>query len=154
MSQQSIQQKVLEKVFSKCLTRSLSALQTMADTCIALRKKMADVYIALSHWAADEMGIVAVWFCLIKCFQVQASFTWKQGAYVDNQNCPFYEIVKMWTSPLRSSRRDGQKTYMERLIRSPDEGVNCPLPLCGNQNLWPSTRTSEFRIGVLALREH
>jgi hypothetical protein len=28
-----------------------------------------------------------------------------------------------WTLPLRSSRRDGQKTYMERLIQSPDEGV-------------------------------
>jgi hypothetical protein len=30
---------------------------------------MADVYIALSHHAADEMGIVVVWFnyvCLIK----------------------------------------------------------------------------------------
>ena len=27
------------------------------------------------------------------------------------------------TSPLRSSRRDGQKTYMERLIQSPDEEV-------------------------------
>jgi uridylate kinase len=48
----------------------------MADTCIALRTKMADVYIALSHHAADEMGIVAVWFnyvYLIKCFQVHAS---------------------------------------------------------------------------------
>ena len=28
-----------------------------------------------------------------------------------------------WTSPLRSSRQDGQKTNMERLIRSPDEEV-------------------------------
>jgi len=28
-----------------------------------------------------------------------------------------------WTSPLRSSRRDGQKTYMECLIWSPDEEV-------------------------------
>jgi hypothetical protein len=28
-----------------------------------------------------------------------------------------------WTSPLRSSRRDGQKIYMERLIRSPNQGV-------------------------------
>jgi hypothetical protein len=48
----------------------------MADTYIALRTKMADVYIALSHHAVDEMGIVAVWFnyvCLIKCFQVHAS---------------------------------------------------------------------------------
>ena len=40
---------VFEKVLSKCLARSLSALQAMADTCIALRTKMADVYIALSH---------------------------------------------------------------------------------------------------------
>jgi hypothetical protein len=48
----------------------------MADTCIILRTKIADVYIALSHYATDEMGIVAVWFnyvCLIKCFQVHAS---------------------------------------------------------------------------------
>ena len=27
------------------------------------------------------------------------------------------------TSPLRSSRRDGQKTYMERIIRNPDKEV-------------------------------
>jgi hypothetical protein len=43
----------------------------MADTCIALRTKMVDVYIALSHHAVDEMGIVAVWFnyiYLIKYF--------------------------------------------------------------------------------------
>jgi hypothetical protein len=33
------------------------------------------------------------------------------------------------TSPLRSSHRDGQKTYMEHLIRSPDEGV-MPLKRC------------------------
>jgi hypothetical protein len=37
----------------------------MANTCIVLRTKMADVYIALSHWAADEMGIVAVQFCYV-----------------------------------------------------------------------------------------
>jgi len=40
---------ILDTVFSKCLARSLSALQTMANTCIALRTKVADVYIALSH---------------------------------------------------------------------------------------------------------
>ena len=68
-SLESIQREVLEKVLSKCLARSLSALQTMADTCIALRTKMADVYIALSHWAADEMGIVAVRFVLTGVFR-------------------------------------------------------------------------------------
>jgi hypothetical protein len=26
------------------------------------------------------------------------------------------------------------KIYIERLIRSPNEGVNYPLALCGNQN--------------------
>jgi hypothetical protein len=52
------------------------------------------------------------------------------------------------TSQLRSSRRDGKKIYMEHLIRSPDEGVNCPLPLYGKHNFWV------LRIGVLALREH
>ena len=45
----AINGRYLKKVFSKCLSRSLSALQAMADTCIALRTKMADVYIALSH---------------------------------------------------------------------------------------------------------
>jgi hypothetical protein len=48
----------------------------MADTCIALRIKMANVYIALSQHTSDEMGIVAVWFnyvCLIKYFHVYAS---------------------------------------------------------------------------------
>jgi hypothetical protein len=76
MSQSSIQWEIFKKVFFKCLARSLSALQTMADTCITLRTKMADVYIALSHHAANEIGIIAVWFnyvCLIKCFQVHAS---------------------------------------------------------------------------------
>jgi hypothetical protein len=34
-----------------------------------------------------------------------------------------------WTSPLRSSRQDGQKTYIERLIRSPNEGF-MPLERC------------------------
>jgi hypothetical protein len=48
----------------------------MVDTCIVLRIKMANVYIALSHHTADEKGIVAIWFnyvCLIKCFQIHAS---------------------------------------------------------------------------------
>jgi hypothetical protein len=43
----------------------------MTDTCIALRTKIANVYIALSHHATDEMGIVAIWFnyvCLIEYF--------------------------------------------------------------------------------------
>jgi hypothetical protein len=47
-----------------------------------------------------------------------------------------------------------KKTYIERLIQSPDERVNYPLTLYGNQNFWPLTRTSEFRIGVLALCKH
>jgi hypothetical protein len=37
----------------------------MDDTCIALRTKMADVYIAVSCCAADEMGIVAAWFSFV-----------------------------------------------------------------------------------------
>jgi hypothetical protein len=45
---------------------------------------------------------------------------------------------------LHSSRRDGQKTYIEHLIRSPDEGVNCPLPLCKKSELLTPTKTSEF----------
>jgi hypothetical protein len=45
----SIQWEVLEKVFSKCLARSLSDLQTIADTCITLRAKMDNVYITLSY---------------------------------------------------------------------------------------------------------
>jgi hypothetical protein len=57
------------------------------------------------------------------------------------------------TSSLRSSRRDGQKTYMERLIRSPDEGV-MPLERCcavgtsdPSRDLWRSgllTRVGTF----------
>jgi hypothetical protein len=38
----------------------------MANTCITLRTKMVDVYIALSHHAADEMGIVDVWFNYVR----------------------------------------------------------------------------------------
>ena len=45
----AINGRYLKKYFSKCLARNLSALQIMADTCIALRIKMVDVYIALSH---------------------------------------------------------------------------------------------------------
>jgi hypothetical protein len=44
---------------------------------------------------------------------------------VDNQNYPFLwscQNVKR-TSPLRSSHRDDQKTYMKRLIRGPDKEV-------------------------------
>ena len=33
----------LKRYFSKCLARSLNALQLMADTCITLRTKMANV---------------------------------------------------------------------------------------------------------------
>ena len=32
---------------------------------MALRTKMVDVYIALTHSVADEMGIIAIWFCFI-----------------------------------------------------------------------------------------
>jgi hypothetical protein len=39
----------LKRYFSKCLASSLSALQTMADICIAFRTKMVDVYIVLGH---------------------------------------------------------------------------------------------------------
>jgi hypothetical protein len=37
----------LKKVFPKSLVRSLSALQVMVDTCIALRTKMADVHVVI-----------------------------------------------------------------------------------------------------------
>ena len=53
------------------------------------------------------------------------------------------------TSPLRSSRRDGQKTYMERLIRSPDEGVR-PLERCSvvaSSDSSRDVRLSEVPIG-------
>jgi hypothetical protein len=52
------------------------------------------------------------------------------------------------------SSRWSKNIYMERLIQNPGKGVNCPLALCGNQNLSSPTRTSDFHIGVLALREH
>jgi hypothetical protein len=37
----------------------------MTNTCIALRTKMAYVYIVLSRWIADEMGIIAIWFWIM-----------------------------------------------------------------------------------------
>ena len=124
----------------------------MADTCIALRTKMTDIYIVRSYWAADEMGIVAVWFCLIKCFQVHASFTWKQGGI-----CWQPKMSILWscqnvkrTSPSCSSCRDGQKTYMERLIQSPDEEV-MPLERClvvGSSDPSRDFRLSEVPTGV------
>jgi hypothetical protein len=53
-------QRYLKKIFPKCLARGLSAHQTMADTCIALRTKMDDVYIALRSQVADELNIFAI----------------------------------------------------------------------------------------------
>jgi hypothetical protein len=54
-------------------------------------------------------------------------------ATVDNQNCPFYGIVKnvKRALPLRSSRRDGQTIYMEHPIRNPDQRV-MPSGRCFN----------------------
>jgi hypothetical protein len=155
MSHESIQREVLKKVLSKCLARSLSALQIIADTCITFRTKMADVYIALSHWAADEIGIIAVRFVLTGVFMFMHHSPENSSAYVDNQNFLFYEVVKIWNGLHHciSLIEMVKKTYIERLIRSPD-GVNCPLDLCENQKFWPPTKTSEFCIGVLALREH
>ena len=68
-----------------------------------------------------------------------------RGAYVDNQKCSFLwscQNVKR-TSPLRSSRRDGQKTYMECLIRSPDEEV-MPSKRCSVVESSDSSR--DFRL--------
>jgi len=55
-----------------------------------------------------------------------------------------------WTSPLRSSRLDGQKTYMEHLIRSPDEEV-MPSERClvvGSSDPSRDFRLSEVPMGV------
>ena len=53
------------------------------------------------------------------------------------------------TSLLRSSRRDGQKTYMERLIRSLDEGV-VPSRKSHPTRTSDPVRTSDFRSEVLS----
>ena len=34
--------------------------------------------------------------------------------------------IANWTAPLRRSRRDDRNAYIERIIRSPDEGVTPP----------------------------
>ena len=55
-----------------------------------------------------------------------------------------------WTSPLLSYHRDGQKTYMERLIRSPDEEV-MPSERClvvGSSDPSRDFRLSEVPTGV------
>jgi hypothetical protein len=106
-----------------------------------------------------HLGVVIL-HSIYKSIQVIVSLNMKETKLVLGP-CWQPKLSILWscqnvkeTSPLCSSHRDGQKTYMERLIRSPDEGVNYPLTLCGNQNFWPPTRTSEFRIEVLTLREH
>ena len=55
-----------------------------------------------------------------------------------------------WTSQLHSSHQDGQKTYMERLIRGPDEEV-MPLERClvvGSSDTSRDFRLSEVPTGV------
>jgi hypothetical protein len=55
----------------------------MADTCIALRTNMVDVYIALSHERADELDIVAIVYLLF--LGSSKASPKNRGAYVDNQ---------------------------------------------------------------------
>jgi hypothetical protein len=81
------------------------------------------------RWVSSLFSFIV--FDLIKYFQVHASFTWKQDAYIDTQKCPFCEVVKIWNGlhhciPLVETVK---KTYMERLSQSPDEGV-MPLERC------------------------
>lgn len=70
------------KIFSKCLVRSLSACQTMTNTCIVFRIKMVDIYIALRSYVADELDIVTIW-----CFMFSSSYKphLKIEAYVDRK---------------------------------------------------------------------
>ena len=68
------------------------------------------------------------------------------------KNVHFCEVVKnvKRTSPLCSSHRDGQKTYMECLIRSPDEEV-MPSERClvvGSSDPCRDFRLSDVPTGV------
>ena len=91
--------------------------------------------------------VVQVHFWAWRYVSWYASFTKKQGAYVDTQNwhdegfldnlgragqtSPLNRSdrsrhvcqIANWTAPLRRSRRDDQNAYIESPIRSPDEGV-------------------------------
>jgi hypothetical protein len=81
----------------------------MADTYITLRTKMTDIYIALSYWA-NEMGIIVVWFCLIKCFQVHASFTWKQRGICWHSNWTQANLNRSMTG-LAQSKKNSIKRH-------------------------------------------
>ena len=103
-----------------------------------------------SRWDGNRRCLVLIY--LIKCFQVYASFTWKHGGI-----CWQPKMFILWscqnvkrTSPLCSSRRDGQKTYMERLIQSPDKEV-MPSERClvvGSSDPSRDFRLSEVPTGV------
>ena len=51
----------LKKYFPSVWQEFYSALQIMADTCIALRTKMTVVCNALRSRVADELDIIAIW---------------------------------------------------------------------------------------------
>jgi hypothetical protein len=96
------------------------------------------------RWVSSLFSFIV--FGLIKCFQVHTLFTWKQGGMRWHSKMSILwscQNVKQ-TSPLCSSRWDSQKTYMERLIRSPNEGV-MPPERCSvvgttdpSWNFWPA----------------
>ena len=77
--------------------------------------------------ARQPMRWASLLFCfvLINVFRFMHHSLENRGACVDTQKCPPCKVVQneKWTSPLRSSRRDSQKTYMERSNRSPDARV-------------------------------
>ena len=60
--------------------------------------------------------------------------------------------IENWTAPLRRSRRDDRNAYIERLIRSPDEGVmppRRPAPRSNRSRAVRPVRNAQSELGVV-----
>ena len=60
--------------------------------------------------------------------------------------------IANWTAPLRISRRDHRNAYIERLIRSPDEGVmppRRPAPRSDRSDRSSPVRNAQSELGVV-----
>jgi hypothetical protein len=74
-------------------------------------------------WVSSLFGFV--W---LSVFRFMHHSPENREAYVDNQNCSFYKVIKMWNRLHHcvSLIEMVKKTYMEHPIRSPDKGVMPP----------------------------
>ena len=60
--------------------------------------------------------------------------------------------ITNWTAPLRRSRQDDRNAYIERLIRSPDEGVmppRRPAPRSDRSRPVRPVRNTQSELGVV-----